>query len=56
MYQELNNLRLIELLNKIADGSRMMVFCDTKAKVDSLIKLLRLDGWHVATSIHGGKS
>jgi len=43
-------------LNRINDGSRILVFCETKKGVDELTKLLRCDGWHAVRGIHGDKS
>ena len=43
-------------MNRINDGSRILVFCETKKGVDELTKLLRCDGWHAVRGIHGDKS
>ena len=39
-----------------SDGSKVLVFCETKRGVDELAKLMRNDGWHGAKGIHGDKS
>lgn len=46
--------RLKKILAKVADGSKILIFADTKKTADSLTKELRLDGWP-ALSIHGDK-
>lgn len=48
--------RFVHLLNKINDGSRVLVFCETKKGVDEVAKLMRCDGWHTVRAIHGDKS
>lgn len=47
--------RLVKLLEDIMDGSRILVFLDTKKGCDQITRQLRLDGWP-ALSIHGDKS
>ena len=37
------------------DGSKILVFCETKRGCDQVTKQLRMDGWP-ALSIHGDKS
>ncbi|KAL7122386.1 hypothetical protein ACP275_01G043100 [Erythranthe tilingii] len=37
------------------DGSRILIFTDTKKGCDQITRQLRMDGWP-ALSIHGGKS
>ena len=46
--------RFISMLDKIMDGSRILVFCETKRGCDDLTRALRSDGWP-ALGIHGGK-
>jgi ATP-dependent RNA helicase DDX5/DBP2 len=48
-------IRFVSLLNRLNDGSRILVFCETKKGVDEVTKLLRCDGWHSVKSIHGDK-
>jgi ATP-dependent RNA helicase DDX5/DBP2 len=43
------------LLNQINDGSKILVFVETKKGVDELNRLLRCDGWHSVKGIHGDK-
>ena len=45
----------LKILAKIADGSKIIIFAETKAAVDSLCRGLRSDGWP-AVSMHGDKS
>lgn len=47
--------RLIKLLKEIMDGSRILVFMETKKGCDQVTRQLRIDGWP-ALSIHGDKS
>jgi superfamily II DNA/RNA helicase len=47
--------RLVKLLEDIMDGSRILVFLDTKKGCDQITRQLRMDGWP-ALSIHGDKS
>lgn len=42
-------------MNKINDGSRTLIFCETKKGVDNLNRSLRYDKWHGVRSIHGDK-
>ena len=42
-------------MQKIMDGSRILVFCETKRGCDNLTRQLRQDGWP-ALAIHGDKS
>ncbi|KAF8821747.1 DEAD (Asp-Glu-Ala-Asp) box polypeptide 17 [Cardiosporidium cionae] len=51
-YEKRNTLR--SLLQKIMDGSRILIFAETKKGADTLTRELRLDGWP-ALSIHGDK-
>ena len=46
---------LISLLEREMDGSRILVFCETKKGCDEVTRRLRQDGWP-ALSIHGDKS
>lgn len=47
--------RLVKLLDDIMDGSRILIFMDTKKGCDQITRQLRTDGWP-ALSIHGDKS
>lgn len=47
--------KLIKLLEEIMDGSRILIFMETKKGCDQVTKQLRMDGWP-ALSIHGDKS
>ena len=46
---------LIALLERLMDGSRILVFAASKKRCDELTRELRLDGWP-ALAIHGDKS
>ncbi|OIW17177.1 hypothetical protein TanjilG_18132 [Lupinus angustifolius] len=48
-------VRLVKLLEDIMDGSRILIFMDTKKGCDQITRQLRMDGWP-ALSIHGDKS
>ncbi|BBN04826.1 ATP-dependent RNA helicase DDX5/DBP2 [Marchantia polymorpha subsp. ruderalis] len=47
--------KLIKLLESIMDGSRLLIFMETKRGCDQVTRQLRMDGWP-ALSIHGDKS
>lgn len=47
--------KLIKLLEEIMDGSRLLIFMETKRGCDQVTRQLRMDGWP-ALSIHGDKS
>lgn len=47
--------KLVKLLDDIMDGSRILIFMDTKKGCDQITRQLRMDGWP-ALSIHGDKS
>ncbi|KAL4194708.1 hypothetical protein AMTRI_Chr05g69870 [Amborella trichopoda] len=47
--------KLVKLLEDIMDGSRILIFIDTKKGCDQVTRQLRMDGWP-ALSIHGDKS
>jgi ATP-dependent RNA helicase DDX5/DBP2 len=47
--------RLVDLLEEIMDGSKILVFAASKRRCDQLTKELRVDGWP-ARAIHGDKS
>ncbi|KAA8542255.1 hypothetical protein F0562_023609 [Nyssa sinensis] len=47
--------RLIRLLKDIMDGSRILIFMETKKGCDQVTRQLRMDGWP-ALSIHGDKN
>jgi ATP-dependent RNA helicase DDX5/DBP2 len=46
---------LYEVLEKVMDGSKVLIFCSTKRTADELTASLRADGWP-ARAIHGDKS
>lgn len=46
--------RLKRLLEKVMDGSKILIFCDTKRGGDQLTREMRTDGWP-ALCIHGDK-
>jgi ATP-dependent RNA helicase DDX5/DBP2 len=48
--------KFLTLLKKIADGSRILVFCETKKGVDHTLRNLQRDGWRQARAIHGDKT
>ncbi|CDW80654.1 UNKNOWN [Stylonychia lemnae] len=43
-------------LKKVNDGSKILVFCETKKGVDELTKQMRYDGLHGVKGIHGDKT
>ncbi|KAJ4960877.1 hypothetical protein NE237_020787 [Protea cynaroides] len=47
--------RLIKLLSEMMDGSRILIFLETKKGCDQVTQQLRMDGWP-ALSIHGDKN
>ncbi|KAH6815778.1 P-loop containing nucleoside triphosphate hydrolases superfamily protein [Perilla frutescens var. frutescens] len=47
--------RLIRLLNEVMDGSKILIFVETKKGCDQVTRQLRMDGWP-ALSIHGDKN
>ncbi|KAM0946983.1 putative RNA helicase [Dioscorea sansibarensis] len=47
--------RLIKLLGELMEGSRILVFLETKKGCDQVTRKLRMDGWP-ALSIHGDKA
>ncbi|KAF4668979.1 ATP-dependent RNA helicase dbp2 [Perkinsus chesapeaki] len=46
--------KLKQLLERIMDGSKIVIFTDTKRAADELTRMLRMDGWP-ALCIHGDK-
>merc|ERR1712019_235198 len=52
--QEDKRARLKRLLEKVMDGSKILIFCETKRGSDQLTREMRLDGWP-ALCIHGDK-
>jgi len=46
--------RLRRLLEKVMDGSKILIFCGSKRDCDQLTREMRLDGWP-ALCIHGDK-
>lgn len=51
----LNFCRLIKLLKEVMDGTRILIFTETKKGCDQVTRQLRMDGWP-ALSIHGDKN
>ncbi|KAK7389118.1 hypothetical protein VNO78_23950 [Psophocarpus tetragonolobus] len=47
--------RLIRLLKEVMDGSRILIFMETKKGCDQVTRQMRMDGWP-ALSIHGDKN
>ncbi|KAJ4798450.1 ATP-dependent RNA helicase DBP2 [Rhynchospora pubera] len=47
--------RLIKLLAQVMDGSKILIFVETKKGCDQVTRQLRMDGWP-ALSIHGDKA
>ncbi|XP_020211992.1 DEAD-box ATP-dependent RNA helicase 30 isoform X2 [Cajanus cajan] len=47
--------RLIRLLKEVMDGSRILIFMETKRGCDQVTRQMRMDGWP-ALSIHGDKN
>jgi len=47
--------KLVEHLQRIMDGSRILIFTETKRNADNLTRALRNDGWP-ALAIHGDKT
>ena len=47
--------RLLKLLTQLMDGSKIIIFTETKRGADQLTRQLRMDGWP-ALAIHGDKS
>ncbi|KDP31038.1 hypothetical protein JCGZ_11414 [Jatropha curcas] len=47
--------RLIKLLKEVMDGSKILIFMETKKGCDQVTRQLRMDGWP-ALSIHGDKN
>ncbi|PON72269.1 DEAD-box ATP-dependent RNA helicase [Parasponia andersonii] len=47
--------RLIKLLKEVMDGSKILIFIETKKGCDQVTRQLRMDGWP-ALSIHGDKN
>ena len=46
---------LMRLLEREMDGSRLLIFCETKRGCDTVTRDLRQNGWP-ALAIHGDKS
>jgi ATP-dependent RNA helicase DDX5/DBP2 len=49
------NRMLYQVLEKVMDGSKVLIFTSTKKMADTLTRMLRQDGWP-AHAIHGDKS
>jgi ATP-dependent RNA helicase DDX5/DBP2 len=49
------NKLLYQCLEKVMDGSKVLIFTSTKRMADTLTSMLRRDGWP-ARAIHGDKS
>lgn len=47
--------KLVQLLEQVMDGSKILIFMETKKGCDQVTRQLRMDGWP-ALSIHGDKS
>jgi ATP-dependent RNA helicase DDX5/DBP2 len=47
--------KLLKILEQIMDGSKILIFCETKRKTDELTRTLRGEGWP-GLAIHGDKS
>lgn len=47
--------RIMEILPKIMDGSKIIIFVETKKTADQLCRMLRQDSWPAA-AIHGDKT
>jgi len=47
--------KLLKLLESLMDGSKIIIFTETKRGADQLTRQLRMDGWP-ALAIHGDKS
>ena len=47
---------LVEILKKNNDGSRVIIFCETKRGVDELVRDLRRDRIQGAAGIHGDRT
>merc|ERR1712232_89486 len=52
--EEDKKARLKRLLEKVMDGSRIMIFCESRRGGDTLTREMRLDGWP-ALCLHGDK-
>ena len=48
-------MTIAQLMETLMDGSRILIFMDTKRGCDQVTRQLRMDGWP-ALSIHGDKS
>jgi ATP-dependent RNA helicase DDX5/DBP2 len=48
--------RLLSVLQRNNDGSRVIIFCETKRGVDDLVRDLRNDRVHGVAGIHGDKT
>lgn len=48
--------RFSKFMKKMNDGSKVIVFCETKRGVDDLQRRMRQDGWHSVKGIHGDKT
>ena len=44
------------ILNKNNDGSRMIIFCETKRGVDDIVRDLKNNRIHGVAGIHGDKT
>lgn len=47
--------RLLALLKQLMDGSKILIFVETKRGCDQVTRQLRMDGWP-ALAIHGDKN
>ncbi len=48
--------RLLSILTKNNDGSRVIIFCETKRGVDDIVRDLKRDRVHGVAGIHGDKT
>ena len=55
MSEDEKYIQLCRLLESEMDGSRLLIFCETKRGCDDVTRRLRQEGWP-ALSIHGDKS
>eukprot|EP00347_Sterkiella_histriomuscorum_P016169 403354220 len=53
-HEKYNKFR--DYVKQINDGSKILVFCETKKGVDELTKQMRYDGMHGVKGIHGDKA
>lgn len=49
-------LRLLKIINQNNDGSRVIVFCETKRGVDEIVRNLKRDRIYGVAGIHGDRT